>query len=131
MRCNKSTSGFRYCVIRKFILLITLLFVSCTASRKTVSESVWLGVWSAPSLSRPDVPIQIALLKDGTATEQVGDYRGVGAWKMVGNSIRIDWHSQWVGVLRSSSDGIQLATWRSESPKNAPPDDVQPATRVQ
>lgn len=114
---------------RSLLGLAALLFASCV-SPGTNSVSEWAGSWFAPSLSRADTPIEIRILKDGTAIEQIGDYRGRGTWRVAGNTARIDWDTHWIGILRPAPGGrMELATWKPGSPPDGPPDDVQPATR--
>ncbi|UHD15971.1 hypothetical protein [Thiocapsa bogorovii] len=79
------------------------------------------GIWSAPSLSRPDTPIVIGLLPGGIATEQIGDYRSSGTWTLEDGSARIDWNKGWAGLLRPTPEGgHRLLTWKAGSPPAAP-----------
>ena len=90
------------------------------------------GIWSAPSLSRPDTPIIIGVLPDGIATEQIGDYRSSGTWTLEDGCAHIDWGKGWVGLLRPMPDGgHRLLTWKAGSSLAGPPDDDKPAVRVE
>lgn len=88
------------------------------------------GTWSAPSLSQPSTPIIVVIQPDGKATEQVGSFHGTGTWKVQNGIAQITWDSGWIGHLRIKADGFELLTWKNDTPPNAPPDDVQPAHRV-
>jgi quercetin dioxygenase-like cupin family protein len=89
------------------------------------------GTWSAPSLSQPAVPIIFTLASDGTAIEQVGDYRGRGRWSREGDAARIAWDSGWSGLLRpAGGKAWELATWKKDSAPDGPPDDRQQARRL-
>lgn len=109
-------------------VLACLLAGGCVLAPKN-GDASWIGTWSAPSLSRPDTPILITLSPDGRATEQVGSYRGTGTWRTARHAALIDWASGWHGVLRRTTDGVELRTWRAGSDPEGPPDDVQPARR--
>lgn len=130
MATIESTQTFLLRSIWKLALLAALLTVSCS-QRETVPSFNWVGTWSFPSLSQPGVSIQIILSENGTATERIGDFQGVGSWRTVANTARIDWDSKWVGILRSESGKIEMATWKPGSPTDGPPDDIQPASRKQ
>lgn len=107
-----------------FVLLSVLL--CATAGAESLE-----GIWSAPSLSRPDTPIIIGLLPGGQATEQIGDYQGAGTWTMEGSRARIDWGKGWVGLLGQTAEGnYRLITWKGGSPLDGPPDDDKPAVRI-
>lgn len=89
------------------------------------------GSWSAPSLSQPATPLIFSLLPGGKATEQVGSYHGVGTWKLQGGVVKISWASEWAGLLRPSKQGgFELLTWKKGRSPDGPPDDIQPAQRV-
>ena len=119
----------------EFVLLlaICLAVLSFPSAAAIAGDSTgdFVGRWSCASLSRPGVPILIALHTDGTATERVGEYRGRGTWKPGEHSASISWESGWTGLLRRTAGGAyELLTWKPETPRHGPPDDAQPATRV-
>lgn len=90
------------------------------------------GSWSAPSVSNPATPFICFLLPEGKATEQVGEYRGKGTWRVVDGEAVISWESGWTNVLRpAGKGGFELLTWREGRATREPPDDVQPARRVE
>ena len=107
------------------------LVLVLTALSLPAEPASWVGTWSAPSLSQRAVPIIVSLQADGEATEQIGDYRGAGNWKIEGNSARILWASEWIGLLRPmATGGCELLTWKKGSLPTGPPDDIQAARRV-
>lgn len=110
------------------LALACLLAGGCVLAPKKGDDS-WIGMWSAPSLSRPATPILITLSPNGRATEQVGCYRGTGTWRIVDRAALIIWASGWRGVLRRAGDAVELRTWKAGSDPDGPPDDVQPARR--
>ncbi len=113
------------------ILLFALTALGAFAETPP-AEDPWVGEWSAPSLSKPDIPIRISLLAGGEAREQVGDYHGTGTWRAEKDGARIFWASGWTGLLRRDGEGgFQLVTWKKGSPAEGPPDDVQKARRLQ
>ncbi|WP_373509751.1 hypothetical protein [Thiocapsa sp.] len=109
------------------VLAVLLLLLPAVVAAGHALE----GIWSAPSLSRPDTPILIGLLPGGIATEQIGDYRDSGTWTPEDGAARIDWGKGWVGLLRPMPDGgHRLLTWKAGSSLAGPPDDDKPAVRV-
>lgn len=111
-----------------FGVTLIALFMTC-AQAETISFE---GTWSAPSLSQPDTPIIFALLPGGKATEQIAAYRGTGRWKVENGAARISWASEWIGLLRPKAEGgFELLTWKKGSAPDGPPDDTQPARRIE
>ncbi|MBE2181295.1 MAG: hypothetical protein IAE97_12580 [Chthoniobacterales bacterium] len=112
-------------------ILLCALTALAAFAEAIPSEDPWVGEWSAPSLSKPDVPIRISLLAGGEAKEQVGDYHGTGTWRAEDDGARIFWASGWTGLLRRDGEGgFELVTWKKGSPAEGPPDDVQKAGRL-
>lgn len=108
-------------------LFLTWAFMG---SPLVAGDAGWEGVWTAPSLSKPEVPIVVTLLPAGKATEKIGDFQGAGTWAAEGEAARILWDSGWVGLLRpTAKGGWELLTWKKETPRDQPPDDIQPATK--
>ncbi len=125
---------FVFMLKRLKCLFATILFTICfTCIDPLVSANpeTWTGTWSAPSLSQPSIQIIIRLLPDGTATEHIGDYRGAGTWKIEGDTAKISWSSNWVGLLTPAANGgFELLTWKANNKMNEAPDDQQPARRI-
>jgi hypothetical protein len=115
----------------RFAFLLLATFLTGAHPMAIAIPEAWTGTWSAPSLSRPSIPIIISLETDGTATEQIGDYSGTGTWKIEGAAAKIHWSSKWTGLLRPAANGgFELLTWKSDTHPDQSPDDIQPARRI-
>lgn len=114
------------------LALLPALLALLIAPGWAAPDSAFEGNWSAPSLSQPNIPLLFSLLPDGQATEQVGTYHGTGTWKIEDGVAKIAWSSQWTGELRPLPTGkFELLTWKKDSPRSGPPDDTQPARRIE
>lgn len=88
-----------------------------------------IAAWTVPSLSQPGVDMVIRLFADGTASEEIGTFRGEGKWTREGDGYRIGWKSGWSGVLQPDGQGKwKLLTWKPDADRNAAPNDRQVAT---
>ena len=112
-------------------LALAVAFVVLAVSGWAGSPMLIEGTWSAPSLSQPSTPVIFSLFQDGSATEQVGSYRGTGTWKLEDGTVKIAWTSGWTAELRRlPTRKFELLTWKKGSSPEGPPDDIQPAQRI-
>lgn len=119
--------------VRIFLALALLSgLVPAFGESPTLTAADLSGKWTLTNTTSPKEPSQIDLHPDGSATEHLGEYRGVGTWTFANGTATILWANGKIAVLQASpAGGFELLTWKQNSPRDKAPDFVQPAARAE